>query len=149
MKKSGFTLIELMIVVVILAILVAIALPSYAAYVRKNHEKLVLQKISQLSLGLEKEKSRNFSFKDFSETSATIKKNKSSTEVIYNITVQPTFQAWAIKGCVNSALDNASLYKNFAVNSKGSNCEWSDSGTCEIPPSCPVDWDEDKDEDEE
>ncbi|QIC66195.1 prepilin-type N-terminal cleavage/methylation domain-containing protein [Acinetobacter schindleri] len=135
MRKSGFTLIELMIVIVILAILAAIALPSYAAYVRKNHEKLVLQKISELSLGLEKEKSRNFSYENFSETSATIKKNKTSSEVIYNIIVTPSFQTWTIKGCVNRSLDNASLYKNFAANSKGMKCEWSDN-SCAVPAKC-------------
>ena len=135
MKKSGFTLIELMIVVVILAILAAIALPSYAVYIRKNHEKLALQKISELSLALEKEKSRNFSFENFTETSSTIKKSKSSSIVIYNITVRPTFQAWTIEGCVNQALDNASLYKNFATNSKGFSCEWSDT-SCTVPAKC-------------
>lgn len=135
MKKSGFTLIELMIVVVILAILVAIALPSYEAYIRQNHEKLVLQKIGDLALNLEKEKSRNFSYNKFSETTATIKKNKSSTEVVYNITVNPKFRTWAIEGCVNQALDNASLYKNFATNSKGFSCEWSDT-SCTVPAKC-------------
>lgn len=135
MKKSGFTLIELMIVVVILAILAAIALPSYAAYVRKNHEKLVLQKISELSLALEKEKSRNFSFEHFSETTATITKSKSSSVVIYNVTVDAAFQTWSIKGCVNTALDDASLYKNYAANSKGMNCEWSDNN-CTVPDQC-------------
>jgi type IV pilus assembly protein PilE len=34
-SKMGFTLVELMIVVAIVAILVALALPSYAAYIRK------------------------------------------------------------------------------------------------------------------
>jgi len=35
-KKRGFSLIELMIVVAIIAILVALALPSYQGYVRKS-----------------------------------------------------------------------------------------------------------------
>jgi type IV pilus assembly protein PilE len=34
-SKKGFTLVELMIVVAIVAILVALALPSYARYIRK------------------------------------------------------------------------------------------------------------------
>lgn len=34
-ERKGFTLIELMIVIAIVAILVALALPSYSAYVRK------------------------------------------------------------------------------------------------------------------
>ena len=34
-ERKGFTLVELMIVIAIVAILVALALPSYSAYVRK------------------------------------------------------------------------------------------------------------------
>ena len=34
-KRSGFTIIELMIVLVIVALLVALAYPSYVNYVRK------------------------------------------------------------------------------------------------------------------
>jgi type IV pilus assembly protein PilE len=36
-KLSGFTLIELMIAVVVIAILVAVAVPSYQSYVRQGH----------------------------------------------------------------------------------------------------------------
>jgi type IV pilus assembly protein PilE len=36
-QASGFTLVELMIVVLIIAILTAIAAPSYISYVRKSH----------------------------------------------------------------------------------------------------------------
>jgi type IV pilus assembly protein PilE len=48
--SSGFTLVELMIVVAITAILVAIAIPSYYAYVMKSRRadaKVALSEISQ------------------------------------------------------------------------------------------------------
>jgi type IV pilus assembly protein PilE len=137
MKNHGFTLMELMVVTVIIATMVAIALPSYAHYVRKSHEKLVLQKIADVALKLEKEKSRNFSYEGFqlSGEDRTVKRSKSSTEIIYNITVVDTFQKWRIVGCVNSKLSNASSYKNFAENNKGSKCEWVDTD-CTVPDNC-------------
>ena len=36
-SKKGFTLVELMIVIAIVAILVALAIPSYAKYIRKSN----------------------------------------------------------------------------------------------------------------
>lgn len=45
-ERKGFTLVELMIVIAIVAILVALALPSYSAYIRKakrgEAEKLLM-----------------------------------------------------------------------------------------------------------
>lgn len=137
MKNHGFTLMELMVVTVIIATMVAIALPSYAHYVRKSHEKLVLQKIADVALKLEKEKSRNFSYDGFqlSSEDRIVKRSKSSTEIIYNITVVDTFQKWRIVGCVNTSLPNASQYKNFAENNKGRKCEWIDTN-CSVPENC-------------
>lgn len=134
---KGFTLIELMVVVIVIAVIAAITLPSYAAYVRKNHEKLVVQKIGDIALKLEKEKTRNFSYDNFTLSNADkkIMKNPSSAVVIYNISVAAELQKWVAVGCVNSSLDDASRYKNFAQNSKGAHCEWSDSN-CVLPDEC-------------
>lgn len=134
---KGFTLIELMVVIVIIAIIAAIALPNYEEYVRKNHEKLVVQKIGDIGLQLEKEKTRNFSYEGFvlKNIDKKIMRNNSSTDVIYNISVNAELQKWVVVGCVNSTLSNASRYNNFAQNSHGAKCEWIDT-TCALPDEC-------------
>jgi len=129
---KGFTLIELMIVVVILAIVAAIALPSYQTYVRKGNEKLALQQIADLSLELEKEKSRNFSYEGMNGKSLTA---NVGTKQVYTTTVTAELRKWSIKSCVNQNLDDASLYKNYASNSQGAACEWSDT-SCTVPSQC-------------
>lgn len=63
--SSGFTLIELMIVVVILAIIASIAMPSYAAYVRKAEQAQLEQEILKVAQHLERHKSKNFSYRAF------------------------------------------------------------------------------------
>ncbi|MFV5344668.1 type IV pilin protein [Acinetobacter oleivorans] len=62
----GFTLIELMIVVVIVAIFAAVAIPSYQAYVLRVDASRAQQQIQQIAVQLTRQKSRNFNYKGFS-----------------------------------------------------------------------------------
>ena len=71
--ERGFTLIELMVVVVIVAIFAAIAIPSYQNYVRRAEASQVQQEIQRLASELSKWKSRNFSYQGFNLTPQTIR----------------------------------------------------------------------------
>ena len=63
--NQGFTLIELMIVVVIVAIFAAIAIPSYQHFIRRANVAEAQQEMSKIAEQLQRYKSRNFSFKGF------------------------------------------------------------------------------------
>lgn len=63
--RAGFTLIELMITVVVIAIIAAIALPSYQDYVRKGVAAQAEQEMQKIAEQLERYKSKNFTYKYF------------------------------------------------------------------------------------
>ncbi|MEQ1065301.1 type IV pilin protein [Acinetobacter sp. XH1741] len=62
----GFTLIELMVVVAIVAIFAAVAIPSYQAYVLRADASRAQQQMQQIAVQLARQKSRNFNYKGFS-----------------------------------------------------------------------------------
>ena len=63
---KGFTLIELMIVVMMIAIIAAIAYPSYDSYIRRSDEAAAQQRIQHIATDLEKFKARQFNYLNFS-----------------------------------------------------------------------------------
>lgn len=63
-KTSGFTLIELMVVVAIVAILAAIALPSFADQMRKSRRAEAVTALQDAQLRLEKWRADHSSFAD-------------------------------------------------------------------------------------
>ena len=63
-KSSGFTLIELAIVVAVVAILAAVAFPTYKDQVRKSRRSEAIAELSQLALEQEKFRANNTQYFD-------------------------------------------------------------------------------------
>ncbi|GAA4999684.1 hypothetical protein GCM10023206_00810 [Acinetobacter puyangensis] len=61
----GFTLIELMVVVVIITVFAAIGIPSYQRYIERRDLAVAKQEAQRIATELERFKAKNFSYKGF------------------------------------------------------------------------------------
>jgi type IV pilus assembly protein PilE len=99
-SASGFTLIELMIVVAIIAILAAVALPAYFDSVRKSRRADAINLMSQAAQAQERWRANNTTYaNDFGTSVLNVRSTAASgvvtlTEPYYSITV-PTNTATA------------------------------------------------------
>lgn len=70
-KQQGFTLIELMVVVMIVAILAVIGYPSYKAIIIKNAESTAKAQMGQLELQLDRWRTSALSYRGFTPMKGT------------------------------------------------------------------------------
>lgn len=136
MKKiQGFTLIELMIVVVIVAFLAAIAMPSYDQYIRKKNMAVVQQEMQKIANELERHKLKNFSYTGFTLNPLYPTGNSQGTiQTVVAVTVpatNPTHRVsvfiqdgglnWAITATRQNEQTHAKL-KQLRMTSQGERC---------------------------
>ena len=126
MKKNGFTLIELMVVVVIVAIFAAIAIPSYQAYVRRAEASKAQQEMQKNAASLERHKARNFSYKGFDLSAQTIStprtysfelKDAADTSKLLTAT-DASGRSWVLKATTTDAKNF-----NYLLTSSGIRCK--------------------------
>ncbi|MCF9034247.1 type IV pilin protein [Acinetobacter nectaris] len=123
LKKNGFTLLELMIVVVIVAILAAVAIPSYQGYVRRTNESRAMQEMQQVAIWLERYKARNFSYKGASppRTDTISIPTYSTNKLCSGGTYGGTFTIQLCEKQADgsySALKNSSIGQNWSMRSE-------------------------------
>ena len=120
-KSSGFSLIELLVVVAILGVLSAIGISSYSGYVKSSKRKAVENIMQQMSLGQTEYYSGNGSYFSVSSSSCTPKSSTSTT-----IETQLLGGADVITQELDFEMCIHSHSSNYMVKAKAN------KGTCEI-----------------
>lgn len=135
-KHAAFTLIELMITVAIVAILAAIAIPSYDHYIRRADLSTAQQEMQKIAALLEKHRSRNFNYDGFvlkgtatsqgpyfdvpnaTNTSVLIPLKAVSGEQKFTLTLAVQAQSWALKAVSQNPRNNSLFMSSRGVKCK-------------------------------
>lgn len=97
-NTNGFTLIELMIVIVIVSILAAVAFPQYQSYSRKSFEAQAKQEMLKIADQLERHRNKNFTYTGFDPNfiydqvgamnQVTLPRGKTGKGIKYTLTIR-------------------------------------------------------------
>ena len=134
----GFTLIELMVALVVVALLAAFALPAYNKYERQANAALAQQEMQKIAEQLERHRSKNFTYRGFDPyyiygttapmTSITLPRDATGSAIKYTINIvdfnSPTLlltdtnatgQGWAIKASASDVQNYSFLLTSTGV----------------------------------
>ena len=117
-KSSGFSLIELLVVVAILGVLSAIGISSYSGYIASSEKKAVENIMQQISLGQTEYYSGNGSYYEASSSNCT-PSSTTSTAIETNL----LGGADAISADLNYEMCIQSHASNYMVKAKKGTCE--------------------------
>ena len=133
---TGFTLIELMITVAIVAIIAAIAIPSYDTYIRRADLSTAQQEMLKVAELLEKHRSRNFSYDGFilrdpvlnegpyaevdnaTKTTLLLPLDASSGNQKFTLTLTVNAQTWSLKAVSQSPRNYSLLLTSTGLKCK-------------------------------
>ncbi|WP_318457952.1 pilin [Photobacterium leiognathi] len=139
-KQQGFTLIELMIVVAVIGVLSAIAIPQYEKYVAKSQAASALATISALKTNVESYIAENTDFPAVSATSAGDAALGMPASELGTLTLA-TGNASGADGTITYSFTNASSLlntKTLSMNRDGSG-NWKCTTTADtnlVPKTC-------------